>query len=83
MLSLGTLRLAGTWQDPTNGTPNSGLQDSYGGDYRAQRWIQLLDPPRALGGIQITSTLGPKVYEPCSRLLGGSYRLLKGFYRAT
>ena len=29
--------------------PKSGLQYSYGVEYRALRWIHLLDSPRALG----------------------------------
>ena len=31
--------------------PNSGLQNSYGVDYRALRGIYVLDPPRALGWV--------------------------------
>ena len=33
------------WEDPQNRTPppNSGLQDSYGVDYRTLRWIHFLD----------------------------------------
>ena len=36
-------------EDPTNRTPDSGLEHSCGADYRALRLIHILDPPRPLG----------------------------------
>ena len=40
---------ADPWEEPKSRTPNSGLQYSYSIDYRALRWIYVLDPPRGLG----------------------------------
>ena len=37
------------WEDPKNGTDNSGLKYNHSVDDRALRWIHFLDPPRALG----------------------------------
>ena len=44
-----TLSYPDPWEDPKSRTPNSGLQNSYGVDYRTLRGIYFLDAPRGLG----------------------------------
>ena len=56
------------WEDPESRTPSSGLQNSYGVDYRTLRGIYFLDPPRGLGmeagGRPPVERPGPGVHRP-------------------
>ena len=55
-------------KDPKSTTPNSGLQNSHGVDFRTLRWMYFLDPLRGLGdcrgfGVWVSSSLSQLAVE--------------------